>query len=99
MGALPRDAGLGNTMRTMQQELLLMQGRPTGFVGNTDLFKKVASTPISQGGGLFLDRSRLNVFEGQYNFPMILILHKTEQSVDRCKLKTIRIELTGYFVC
>jgi outer membrane receptor protein involved in Fe transport len=27
----------------------------------------VANTPISQGGGLFLDRSRLNVFEGQYN--------------------------------
>jgi hypothetical protein len=43
------------------------QGRPTGFIGNSDLFKSVAGKPISQGGGLFLDQSRLNVFEGQYN--------------------------------
>lgn len=42
-------------------------GRPTGFVGNNPLFKQVATTPISKGGGKFLDRSRLNVFEGQYN--------------------------------
>ncbi len=43
------------------------QGRPTGYLGANPLFQKVANTPISQGGGLFLDRSRLNVFEGQYN--------------------------------
>lgn len=42
-------------------------GRPTGYIGSSDLFKSVASKPISQGGGLFLDRSRLNVIEGQYN--------------------------------
>lgn len=53
------------------------QGRPTGFIGNTALFQKVAGTPISQGGGLFLDRSRLNVFEGQYNLTNDLGLDKT----------------------
>ncbi len=53
------------------------QGRPTGFIGATDLFKKVAGTPISQGGGLFLDASRLNVFEGQYNLTEDLGLAKS----------------------
>ncbi|MBO9573297.1 MAG: TonB-dependent receptor, partial [Chitinophagaceae bacterium] len=33
-----------------------------------DLFDKVASTPISKGGGLFLDKSDLYYTEGQYNF-------------------------------
>ena len=43
-------------------------GRPTGFLGVNPTFKQVATTPISKGGGLFLDATRLNVFEGQYNF-------------------------------
>ncbi len=43
-------------------------GRPTGYVGSNPLYKQVATTPISKGGGLFLDQTRLNVFEGQYNF-------------------------------
>ena len=43
------------------------QGRPTGFIGNNSLFKNVAGTPISKGGGLFLDRSDLYNVEGQYN--------------------------------
>lgn len=62
-----RDAGLGDNAAHNAARALADGGRPTGFVGNTDLFKKVATTPISKGGGLFLDRSRLNVFEGQYN--------------------------------
>jgi outer membrane receptor protein involved in Fe transport len=56
------------------------QGRPTGFIGNSDLFKSVAGKPISQGGGLFLDQSRLNVFEGQYNLSDDLKL--TEKGTD-----------------
>lgn len=32
------------------------------------LFDKVRATPISQGGGLFLDKSDLYLVEGQYNF-------------------------------
>lgn len=35
-------------------------------------FNKVASTPISQGGGLFLDKTDLYLAEGQYNFRDIL---------------------------
>lgn len=42
-------------------------GRPTGFLINNPSFQNVASKPISQGGGLFLDKSKLNVLEGQYN--------------------------------
>lgn len=52
-------------------------GRPTGFIGANPLFKTVAETPISKGGGLFLDRSRLNVFEGQYNLSENLGLVKS----------------------
>ena len=53
------------------------QGRPTGFIGSNPLFQQVASTPISKNGGLFLDRSRLRVFEGQYNLSNDLGLTKT----------------------
>jgi outer membrane receptor protein involved in Fe transport len=42
-------------------------GRPTGFLGNNPMFQALTSTPISQGGAMFLDRSSLSVFEGQYN--------------------------------
>jgi outer membrane receptor protein involved in Fe transport len=53
------------------------QGRPTGFIGNSSLFQSVARTPISKGGGLFLDRSRLKVFDGQYNLTEDLGLAKS----------------------
>jgi outer membrane receptor protein involved in Fe transport len=53
------------------------QGRPTGFIGNSALFQSIARKPISQGGGLFLDRSRLKVFDGQYNLSEDLGLSKT----------------------
>ena len=53
------------------------QGRPTGYIGNHPLFQKVAGTPISQGGGLFVDQSKLNVLEGQYNFTNDLGLDKS----------------------
>ncbi len=45
------------------------QDRPLpGSEKFNELFNEVASTPISQGGGLFLDRSDLYLTEGQYNF-------------------------------
>lgn len=53
------------------------QGRPTGFIGNTTRFQSIARTPISKGGGLFLDRSRLKVFDGQYNLTEDLGLGRT----------------------
>ena len=43
------------------------QGRPTGFIGNHPLFQQLANTPISQGGGLFVDRTTLKSLEAQYN--------------------------------
>ncbi|MES2004146.1 MAG: TonB-dependent receptor [Bacteroidota bacterium] len=71
------DAGMGNLDAHNAARAIADQGRPTGFIGNTPLFKQVAGTPISQGGGLFLDRSRLNVFEGQYNLSDDLGLTKS----------------------
>ncbi len=72
-----RDAGLANTDANNAARAIADQGRPTGFIGNNPLFQKVASTPISQGGGKFLDASRLNVFEGQYNLSNDLNLTKS----------------------
>eukprot|EP01137_Pigoraptor_chileana_P011295 Opistho-2@61917 len=72
-----RDAGLANIDAHNSARGLADQGRPTGFVGVNPLFKTVAETPISKGGGQFLDRSRLNVFEGQYNLSEDLGLAKS----------------------
>ena len=72
-----RDAGLPDINAHNLSRSVADAGRPTGFVGNTPLFQKVANTPISQGGGLFLDRSRLNVLEGQYNLTNDLNLEKS----------------------
>ncbi len=71
-----RDAGMNDQDANNAARAVADVGRPTGFVGNNPLFKKVASTPISQGGGLFLDRTRLNVLEGQYNLSNDLNLAK-----------------------
>ncbi|MBL7734902.1 MAG: TonB-dependent receptor [Chitinophagaceae bacterium] len=49
------------------------QGRPAaGSEQFNTLFKQVSATPISKGGGLFLDRSDLYLVEGQYNFGNLL---------------------------
>ena len=72
-----RDAGLANIDAHNAARTFADQGRPTGFVGNSALYKSVAGTPISKGGGLFLDASRLNVFEGQYNLSEDLGLTKS----------------------
>jgi outer membrane receptor protein involved in Fe transport len=48
-------------------------GRPEpGSAEFNSSFDRVRSTPISQGGGLFLDRSDLYMTEGQYNFTDLL---------------------------
>ncbi len=49
------------------------QNRPAA--GSSDfksMFNQIAGTPISKGGGLFLDRSDLYLTEGQYNFGNLL---------------------------
>ena len=49
------------------------QGRPlAGTTAFNQLFDQVRSTPISKGGGLFLDRTNLYVAEGQYNLTDVL---------------------------
>jgi len=53
-------------------------GRPTGFIGGNDLFKEVASKPISQNGGLFLDQTNLYMVEGQANLSEALGLTKSK---------------------
>ncbi|KAF0240618.1 MAG: TonB-dependent [Chitinophagaceae bacterium] len=52
-------------------------GRPTGFIGNNPLFQNIANTPISKGGGLFVDKTGLNAIEGQYNLSEDLGLAKS----------------------
>lgn len=51
-------------------------GRPTGNIGTNKLFTYIAGVPISKGGGRFLDKSVLNVMEGQYNLTELLGLSK-----------------------
>jgi outer membrane receptor protein involved in Fe transport len=51
--------------------------RPTGPIYNSPLFQSIVQTPISKGGALFLDRSSLWAFEGQYNLTEALGLNKT----------------------
>lgn len=80
MGALAtyRDAGLSNLAAHSAARAVADANRPTGAVGKSDLFKQIASTPISKGGGLFLDKSALNVAEGQYNLSNSLGLDKMD---------------------
>lgn len=56
------------------------QGRPSGFIGNNPLFQQIANIPISQGGGLFVDRTTLKSLEAQYNLSDDLGL--TEKGTD-----------------
>jgi len=61
------------------------QGRPTGFIGNHPLFQSIVRTPIGKKvagmngleGGQFMDKSRLNVIDAQYNLSEALGLAKT----------------------
>jgi outer membrane receptor protein involved in Fe transport len=71
-----RDAGLPDQNAHLAARGFADQGRPSGFIGVNPIFQQIANTPISKGGGLFLDKSRLNVIEGQYNFSDALGLSK-----------------------
>lgn len=57
------------------------QGRPTGDIQYNPLFQKIATTPISQNGGLFLDKSSLNMLEGQWNLSTLLGLDKMKTDI------------------
>lgn len=49
------------------------EGKPVpGSADFNTLFNNVRATPISEGGGLFLDKSDLYLVEGQYNFENLL---------------------------
>jgi outer membrane receptor protein involved in Fe transport len=67
-----KDAGMNSTDAGNAARNVADAGRPTGHVGSTELFKSIANIPISQGGGKFLDKSSLNVIEGQYNLTDLL---------------------------
>lgn len=54
------------------------KGRPTGFIGANSLFQDVAGTPISAGGGKFLDQTHLYMIEGQANLTEVLGLAKNK---------------------
>lgn len=56
-------------------------GRPTGFIGNSTMFQGIANTPISQGGGKFLDKTTLSGVEGQYNLTDALKLQSSGTDV------------------
>ena len=57
------------------------QGRPTTNILNNPLFQGVAGLPISAGGGLFVDRTKLLAIEGQYNLTEDLNLAKNGTDV------------------
>ncbi len=52
-------------------------GRPTGNLLDNALFNKVITTPISKGGGLFVDKTSLYMYEGQYDLTQALGLAKS----------------------
>ncbi|MEY3874387.1 MAG: hypothetical protein RL363_1108 [Bacteroidota bacterium] len=74
-----RDGGLGVNAAHAAARAVADQGRPTGNIAETDLFKKIASTPIgikNGNGGKFLDKSELSAYEGQYNLTELTGLNK-----------------------
>ena len=71
-----RDAGLPAAAAHNAARAIADANRPAGPIYQNDLFKKIAGTPISQGGALLLEKSTLNVAEGQYNLTNALGLDK-----------------------
>lgn len=71
-----RDAGLDYTAANNAARVIADAGRPVGHVGDNSLFQTLASTPISKGGGKFLDKSTLSVAEGTLNLTEMLNLNK-----------------------
>ena len=71
-----RDAGLDYTAANNAARLIADAGRPVGHIGDNSLFQTLAGTPISKGGGKFLDKSTLSVAEGTLNLTEMLNLNK-----------------------
>ncbi len=74
-----RDAGMGTLQANNAARAVADIGRPVGNIGNSELFKSIANTPIgikNGNGGKFLDKSSLSVNEGQYNLTELLGLNK-----------------------
>ena len=71
-----RDAGLDYTAANNAARLIADAGRPVGHIGDNALFTTIAATPISKGGGKFLDKSTLSVAEGTLNLTEMLNLNK-----------------------
>jgi outer membrane receptor protein involved in Fe transport len=71
-----RDAGMNILDAGAAARAVADAGRPTGKIGESDLFKSVAGVPISKGGGRFLDKSELSVFEANYNLTELFGLDK-----------------------
>ena len=71
-----RDAGLDYTAANNAARLIADANRPVGHIGDNSLFQSLAATPISQGGGKFLDKSTLSVAEGTLNLTEMLNLNK-----------------------
>ncbi len=71
-----RDAGLDFLAANNAARLIADAGRPTGNIGNNSMFQTIAGTPISKGGGKFLDKSTLSVAEGSLNLTEMLDLNK-----------------------
>ena len=62
-----RDAGLPAASAVVAARGIADANRPTGNIRLNPMFQNIIKTPISQGGALLLDKTNLNVFEGQYN--------------------------------
>jgi outer membrane receptor protein involved in Fe transport len=71
-----RDAGMPNASAVVAARGIADANRPTGNIRLNTMFQNLTNTPISQGGALLLDKSNLNVYEGQYNFTNALGLDK-----------------------
>ena len=71
-----RDAGLPNANAVVAARAIADANRPTGNIRLNTMFQNLTNTPISQGGALLLDKTHLNVYEGQYNLTKALGLDK-----------------------
>ena len=70
------EAGLNQPAAHAAARATADAGRPTGVISEDARFKTIISTPISKGGGLFLDKTSLYVAEGQINLTEHLGLDK-----------------------
>lgn len=81
--ATARSASGNSPFSHLQARAFADQGRPEAGTSTFNaLFDKIRKTPISQGGGLFLDRSDLYVAEAQYNLTDALKIGKEDNRTE-----------------